>query len=112
MPALTLLYRVLLETCGYGVKVFNHRVEALAALKADQRKPQLLITDYLGPSLPVDLFMHDCRAIHPSLRILMISGFNREDLRFTRVRPDRFIRKPFTFEEFHLEVHAALSQGM
>lgn len=109
---LTALYTILLESAGYIVRAFNHRTEALAALRVDQHKPQLLITDYLGPTLPVDLFMHDCRAIHPGLRILLASGFNQSDLRFTRVRPDRFIRKPFTFDEFHREVQAALAGAL
>jgi DNA-binding NarL/FixJ family response regulator len=78
-------------------------------LKADKRKPDLLITDYRGISMPVDQFIHACRAAHPNLRILMASGFNRRDMRLSRVGPDRFIRKPFTPEELQQEVRAALA---
>jgi len=39
--------------------------------------PDLLITDYRGPTVPVSQFMRDCLALHPKLRILMMSGFDQ-----------------------------------
>jgi len=50
---LTQLYARVLEAAGYGVKVFGNRSEALAALKAVETKPDLLITDDLGHAMPV-----------------------------------------------------------
>ena len=109
VPCLTQLYVQLLEGTGCLVKTFNDRAEALAVLKADQKKPELLITDYGGHSMPAELFMHQCLAVHPRLRILMASGFSELDVRFSQVRPYRFIRKPFTPEEFRQEIKAALA---
>jgi CheY-like chemotaxis protein len=106
---LTELYSLLLAGAGYKVQAFTQRMEALAALKADGAKPDLLITDYFGVSMPVEQFMHACRVIHPNLRILMASGFSRTDEPCSWVRPDRFIRKPFTPEEFLVEVKAVLA---
>ncbi len=108
MPRLTELYRTLLEAAGHQVRAFNDRARALAALKTDRRMPALLITDYLGRSIPVDQFMQACRLIHPGLRILMASGFNPQHMQLPRARPDRFLQKPFSPEEFHQEVRAAL----
>src|SRR5690242_9076293 len=45
-PGLTDLYTLILEERGYLVRAFNSRIEALAQLKGDRRKPDLLITDY------------------------------------------------------------------
>jgi DNA-binding NtrC family response regulator len=56
---------LLLEAAGYVARAFNDRAEALAALKADKRKPELLITDYRGLSMPVEPFMQQCLAAHP-----------------------------------------------
>src|SRR5262245_9852180 len=109
VPEVTELYTTLLETAGYTVRAFNDRAEALAVLKTDKRQPDLLITDYRGISMSVDQFLHACRAAHPNLPILMASGFNRRDMRLSRVGPDRFIRKPFTPEELQQEVRAALA---
>jgi DNA-binding NtrC family response regulator len=108
MPHLTELYTTLLEAAGYIVRAFNNRLEALAALKAATKKPNLLITDYLGHSMPVDEFIRDCLVVHPTLRILMASGFDQTGLRASPIRADRFIRKPFGLEELQQEVRAAL----
>src|SRR5574342_465476 len=108
-PGFTELYTALLEPAGYGVRTFNDRAEVLAALRANRMKPQLLITDYRGRPMPVECFMRQCLAAHPALRILMASGFSRNDLRFAKIEPDRFIRKPFTPDEFQREVRAALA---
>jgi DNA-binding NtrC family response regulator len=109
LPALTDLYTIFLESAGYSVRAFSDRTEALAALEAGERKPDLLITDFLGLSLPVERFIVHCLALHPGLRILLATGFDRTDRRCGRVRPDRFLRKPFTYEEFQREVRASLA---
>jgi len=106
---LTELYSTYLEATGCIVKAFNDRAEALAALKAGGPKPDLLITDYVGPSMRVDGFMSHCLAVHPTLRILMASGFSQTEMEFSHARPDRFIQKPFTAGEFLEEVRTALA---
>jgi len=108
-PALTDLYTRLLEAAGCILRTFNDRIEALAALRQENKKPDLLITDYRGFSMPVEQFMHECLALHPGLRILMASGFSQSDLRFSEARPHRFIEKPFSVEELLDEVSAALA---
>jgi DNA-binding NtrC family response regulator len=91
------------------VRSFNLRIEALAAFRAERRKPDLLVTDYCGLSMPVERFIDHCLEVHPDLRILMASGFSQTSMRFFSVRADRFIQKPFTAEEFLQEVRAALA---
>lgn len=109
LSRLTELYTTLLESAGYAVRTFNHRAKALAALQAERHRPALLITNYLGLSMPVNQFIHACRLIHPSLRILMASGFEQSEVRFSRIRPDGFIQKPFTPKEFQQAVEAVLA---
>jgi len=107
-PELTELYAAVLKAAGYCVRTFNDRAEALTALKADRAKPDLLITDYLGLSIPVDRFISRCLVVNPTLRVLMASGFNQTEARVFSVHPDRFIQKPFTLDELRQEVRAAL----
>ena len=109
LPHLTELYRTLLEATGYVVRTFNHRAKALAALKTERHRPALLITNYLGLSMPVNQFIQACRLVHPTLRILMASGFDQSEMRFSQVVPDSFIQKPFTPEEFQRAVMGALA---
>lgn len=108
-PGVLDLYTILLEAHDYVVRTFDNRVHALAELKGGRRKPDLLIMDYFGHAMSVDGFMQQCLLAHPTLRILVASGFSQLDARFTYVRPDRFIQKPFTGDEFLQEVKAALA---
>src|SRR5215471_10775200 len=105
-PGLAELYQSLLQPAGYLVRRFNHRASALAALKEDSNRPGLLITNYHGFSMPIDRFIQACRLIHPTLRILMASGYEQSAMRFSRVKPDRIIHKPFTPEELQEAVKA------
>jgi DNA-binding response OmpR family regulator len=108
-PELTELYTVILEETGYIVSAFNDRAKALKALKAEKATPDLLITDCAGNSMSVDRFLVCCLGIHPTLRVLMASGYNQTDVRFFKARPERFIQKPFTAEEFLRRVRATLT---
>lgn len=105
---LTELYTVLLKARGYLVRTFNQREQALAALAQERIKPDLLVTDCLGHSLPVERFLDESQRAHPPLRILMASGMNPGQLRFNDAKPVRFIQKPFTAEEFLWEVKRAI----
>jgi CheY-like chemotaxis protein len=99
-PELTELYTILLEATGCTVRAFNDRAKALTALRTERTEPDLLITDCVGISMCFDRFMECCLLIHPNLRIVMASGYSRTDLRFLQARPNWFIQKPFTAEEF------------
>jgi two-component system, OmpR family, response regulator MprA len=110
-PFLTELYTHLLEASGYIVRAFNDRAQAVKALEADWNKPDLLISDYRGLSMSVDQFLHQCLMIHPALRILMVSGLSRTEVRFSQARPDQFIEKPFTAEQLQEEVKSVLAVG-
>ena len=106
---LTELYSLLLKGAGHRVRIFNCRADALAGLKADSEKPDLLITDCLGDTMPIHLFIERCRVAHPALKILMASGLSEDDVRSYCLRPDRFLRKPFTADRFVREVSATLT---
>jgi DNA-binding response OmpR family regulator len=106
---LTELYSLFLKGAGHRVRWFNCRADALAALKAGGEKPDLLITDCMGDTMPIHLFIQSCRMAHPALRILMASGLGEHEVRLYCLKPDRFLRKPFTAEQFIREVSDALA---
>src|SRR5581483_10232227 len=107
LTRLTELYTDILEGKGYLVKTFNHRAVALASLHAETRRPALLITDYIGVSMSINRFLLACRVIEPRLRILMASGLEQTEMRFSGPRPDRFLEKPFTPAEFVQAIEAS-----
>jgi DNA-binding NtrC family response regulator len=71
--------------------------------------PNLLVTDCLGGSIPVDEFLNECRALNPNLRILMASGLNKRHMTLARDRKIRFIQKPFSPSEFIEAVQLVLA---
>lgn len=105
---LTNMYTVILGGAGYVVQAFNDRAEALTMLKAESKKPQLLITDCSGHTLPAERFLQRCLHAHPFLKILVASGCNQARSSYS-VTPNRFLQKPFTAEKFLEEVRAVLS---
>jgi len=109
MPELTEFSTAILEATGYIVRAFNDRHEALDTLKAEERKPNLLITDCLGGSMPIGRFIRHCRVLHPTIRILMVTGLDQAESLISDTSPDRLIRKPFTLEELQQKIRAALT---
>src|SRR5262245_22151460 len=107
-PGFVELYALFLEGLGHRVRLFNRRADALAGLKAQSEKPDLLVTDCLGDTIPIHLFIQGCRVAHPPLRILMASGLSEDHVRSYCLKPDRFLHKPFTADRFVREVSAAL----
>jgi CheY-like chemotaxis protein len=108
LPCLTELYTLVLQSSGYEVRAFNDRRVALHALRASDKKPDLLITDYQGFWLPVERFMRECLRAHSALRILMASGLGQENVFFCDTPPTAFIQKPFTPQALQERVSAVL----
>ena len=108
-PGLIELYALFLKGLGNRVRLFNRRADALAGIKAQSEKPHLLVTDCLGDTIPIHLFIQSCRVAHPPLRILMASGLSEDLVRSYCLKPDRFLQKPFTADSFVREVSAVLA---
>ena len=106
--ALTELYALILEPAGYQVRTFNDRMEALEAFLAPGKRPGLLITDFEGYPICVDLLMRCCRKAEPGLKILMASGYPEQYLAGRCVKPDAFLEKPFPPERLLAKVGALL----
>ena len=107
MPCLTELYALVLHSAGYQVKCFHDRNAALAGITS--KKPALLITDLHNPSMRIEPFLEQCIKAHPTLRVLMATGFGYHRAWCFSVTPDRFLQKPFTPGELRRAVEATLA---
>jgi DNA-binding response OmpR family regulator len=87
---------VALHGQGYEVKKSNDPAEAYSAFASETPKPQLLLTDYaMSPFNGLELSAR-CRAAHPGVKILMLSGTVTEEIaRGSDVHLDGFIAKPY-----------------
>ena len=107
--SLTDLYKCILSAVGYHVRTFTDRKKALESMRRESNLPNLLVTDCLGGSIPVDEFLSACRDVNPNLRILMASGLHKQLEAVSTARQVGFIQKPFSPGEFIEAVQLALA---
>ena len=81
---------------GFRVKKFHDPETALKNFREARAKPELLVTDYaLGKMNGLEL-IQKCKAAHPSLKTLLISGMaGAEIMRTAEVPADKFLAKPY-----------------
>ena len=98
-PLLLELAALTLEPLGYEVRTFTN--PELALREFTLARPDLVVTDYaMGRMSGMDL-IRECRRIHPGQKIILISGTVDEYVfADARVRPDRFIGKPYQLNDF------------
>ncbi len=98
----------LLQRLGYASAVVATVGEALDVLRA--RRVDVLVTDVvLGGGESGALLAPAARAIVPSLPVIYISGFTREELDLASLgERDQFISKPFGVSEFGGALRSAL----
>jgi CheY-like chemotaxis protein len=90
------LASIILQPLGYRITTFRDPGLALRSFTASQPPPDLLITDYAMHSMDGMALMQACRKLNPRQKILLISGTVDESVyRDSRVKPDRFLAKPY-----------------
>jgi CheY-like chemotaxis protein len=108
-PLLLELAALTLEPLGYEVRTFTDPESALREFTL--ARPDLVVTDYaMGRMSGMDL-IRECRRIHPGQKIILISGTVDEYVfADARVRPDRFISKPYQLSDFSNCIKEILAQ--
>ena len=98
-----------LESAGYQVTSVGNGPAALEAMGSSER-PRLLITDVVMPGMSGVELIHEARAMDPSLRVLTMSGYRRdEDVPDTGLPEElAFLAKPFTPRELLVRVRGIL----
>ena len=86
---------------GYRVKVASGPREALDTAAGLEQPPDLLISDVVMPGMTGTDLARELARAHPSLRVLLMSGYNDEDLaaRGAQSAYAAYIQKPFTTAE-------------
>lgn len=81
---------------GFRVKKFHDPEAALKDFRSAKAKPEVLVTDYaMGKMNGLEL-IEKCKAAHPSLKTLLISGMaGAEIMRSAPVQADKFLAKPY-----------------
>lgn len=94
-PMIGEVVKAILEMEGFQIEVFQDPGAALAVLQKS-RQPDLLLTDFVMPSLNGMELIEQAKRANPGLRTVLFSGnFGNEIMRYYPVKPDRFLSKPF-----------------
>ncbi|MGV3755773.1 MAG: response regulator [Verrucomicrobiota bacterium] len=99
-PMIGELVGLFLRREGMAVEIFDQPKAALAAFRVANPKPAVLLTDFRMPGISGLELIKECKALHPELRTISISGtMNQSDMEEAGISPDRLVRKPFALAE-------------
>ena len=81
---------------GFRVKKFRDPEAAVKNFREAKSKPELLVTDYaMGKMNGLEL-IEKCKAAHPSLKTLLVSGMAGAEIMISApVQADKFLAKPY-----------------
>lgn len=104
-PVLLDLTRTILEPLGFKVQTFSDPQKALQAFPSV--RPVILVTDYsMGEFSGMDL-LRECRRINPDQKVILLSGTISEHIYADeKLKPDRFLTKPYQIHDFVESVQA------
>ncbi len=85
-----------LEQLGYVVETFTQGAEALKALREDPNRFDVLITDFMMPTMSGLDLAKECRVIRPNLPIIVISGLEERTVSEDASYYDEWTNKPIT----------------
>lgn len=89
--------QAILKMGGYRSTCFQEPLQALQSLTDASPKPDLLLTDFQMPQMTGRELIQRCKEIQPGLKTILYSGnVQEETVSLYRIKPDRFLRKPFT----------------
>jgi DNA-binding NtrC family response regulator len=95
------LARRVLEQLGHRVIQAKDGPEALAALENSGEALDLIVSDVIVPDIGTTALEQDVRRRRPSLPILYMSGYSRDEMVERGLVPagGAFLQKPFTADE-------------
>ena len=112
-PWILRMVSTLLEKKGYAILTANDGEEGL--IKADQLRPDLIITDVMMPKMDGWAMVKHLRsrselAMTPVIFLTALSG-EEDRIKGFRLGADDYLPKPFRFEELDLRVSKALEKA-
>jgi hypothetical protein len=112
-PALALIGERRLRALGYEVETCTDAAGALAAFRADPNRYDLVVTDYLMPSMTGLDLARELVALRPDIRIVLLTGFLEKlaegELQQIGIRCS--LTKPLTWQDLAAAVRAVLDEG-
>ena len=102
---------VILRLKGFQPKFFTDPELALQTLINEERKPELLLTDFLMSPINGMELIECCKRVQPGLKTILYSGNVGEEItQYYSVKPDGFVSKPFLPQTLVATVRSVLGQ--
>lgn len=100
----------MVEFCGYSVITACDGIEAISKFREHADKISLVIMDLTMPNMDGIAAMREIYGIKPDARIILASGFSKEDLgeRITDNPPAGLISKPYSLKELEVEIRRVM----
>jgi len=109
-PLLIELAAALLEPAGYTVQTFPDAESALERFARADQRPALVITDYAMHRMTGLDLIRSCRQLNPGQKAILVSGTVDETIyENSRVKPDRFLAKPYQSRQLIALVRSLLA---
>ena len=90
------MVEVILKLRGFRPRFFTDPVAALQALREEEPKPDLLLTDFLMDPINGMELIDLGKRLQPSLKTILYTGNVGEEIKeHYAVQPDGFLSKPF-----------------
>ncbi len=100
-PMLLEMAVMILEPLHFRVRTFRDPHTALAEYSAAKPRPALVVTDYAMHTMSGIDLIRECRRIHPTQKIILLSGTVDESVYANEpAKPDRFLAKPYQVSDF------------
>ncbi|WP_457574453.1 PAS domain S-box protein [Desulfolithobacter sp.] len=102
-----------LEKAGYVVTSFTSSVAALEKIKEDIHAFDLLVTDMAMPEMTGLQLIEEVRALRPEMPVLLCTGYSEHVTAKSskEMGIDGYLAKPFTAEQFGLEVKRVIEEA-
>ncbi len=104
------LVGLILTTKGYEVITATSADQALRKARNLDGPPDLLLTDVVMPGLSGPMLADRLSEVHPSLRVLFMSGYDDRQVvrRYVKEKGFALIPKPFTADQLSEKVETLL----
>ncbi len=111
-PAVRDFARAVLEFHGFQVLEAEGGREAVSLFGAHRDRVGLVLLDLTMPGMDGEETFHELRALKPSIRVLLSSGYNEQQAtsRFTGLGLAGFLRKPYRAEHLMAQVKEQLGK--
>ena len=103
------LAEVILLQEGFATKIFLSAEQMLDELRSSGDQPQLLITDFVLGGLDGIELIAESKKLVPALKTILLSGtVNESFVEQQKIKPDRFLPKPYNVQNLIDTVHSIL----